>query len=246
MLSFVWQNHADPVTEYLLEAEFRGYWEMKPSSEKQQLATRGIADVSPAPSGLSWQAIGATPPAEGTLLSNDALANALSKKVEFSQDEWKSFNITELRDSDVIKSGEQYFRPARNEEQKAWKLCFKDQIHEARAVVHAVLTHKLTFSCHVENLSELDHMLNHQMMDKGALPPTNNLEGLLILRSAWDVVDIANYVIRGYKLSAKVLYLLIIILGILNTSIVVFTKVLECTGNTNFHLLSQNTTLIFF
>jgi len=34
--SFVWQDHAELVTEYLLETEFRAYWEMKPNSEKKR------------------------------------------------------------------------------------------------------------------------------------------------------------------------------------------------------------------
>jgi hypothetical protein len=234
--SFVWQNHAEPVTEYLLETEFRAYWEMKPNSEKKELAQKGIVDAQ-APLGLLWEAIGATRPTEGNLLSNESLQNALGKKLEFSQgeelefsqDEWNDFKITEIRDIDFIKSGDQYFRPVQ-EGQKAWKLYFKDQISEARAVVHAVLTHELTYSCHVNNLDELNLLINFQMMDNGGLPLSNNLEGLLVLRSAWDIVDIANDVIRGYKLCAKLLYLFIIILSIVPPCIVVFSKVFECNG----------------
>ena len=231
--SFVWQDHAELVTEYLLETEFRAYWEMKPNSEKEELAQKGIVDVSP-PLGLLWEAIGATRPTEGNLLSNGSLQNALGKRQEFSQDEWNAFKITELRDIDFIKSGDQYFRPVQ-EGQKAWKLYFKDQIREARAVVHAVLTHELTYSCHVNNLDELNLLINFQMMDNGGLPLSNNLEGLLVLRSAWDIVDIAHDVIRGYKLCAKLLYLFIIILSIVPPCVVVFSKVFECNGK---HTLS--------
>ena len=64
-------------------------------------------------SGLSWLSAGATRPASGRELSNDRLAEALSKRQAFTQEEWEAFEVTDLRKTDFIRSGESYYRPER-------------------------------------------------------------------------------------------------------------------------------------
>ena len=64
-------------------------------------------------SGLSWLSAGATRPASGRELSNDRLTEALSKRQVFTQEEWEAFEVSDLRKTDFIRSGESYYRPER-------------------------------------------------------------------------------------------------------------------------------------
>ena len=103
-----------------------------------------------------------------------------------------------------------------------WRSFYKMASHEARAAIHTVLSHERTFSAHVNDISGLDFVVNQLMMKKNSLPDSDTLESLLILRSAWDVVDISRHVLRGYKILAKVLYVIVVIFGIVHPSVVVF------------------------
>ena len=47
----------------------------------------------------------------------------------------------------------------------------------------------------------------------------NTLEGLLVLRQAWDLIDIGRYVLKGYKMAAKVCYMVLILLAIAITAV---------------------------
>ena len=136
------------VTEFLIEREFKAYWDLKPDEEIEELKTKN--------------------------------------------------HIT------------------------SWKQLYKTEIVDARAAIYCVLTHSLTFSSHVTDLSTLEYLLNYRMLDRDSLPDSNSFESLIILRSAWDVVDIAHYVLRGYKLSAKVLYFLVVIFAVVHPSVVVY------------------------
>ena len=108
-----------------------------------------------------------------------------------------------------------------------WEMHFKDNLVHARAAAHAVLTHDLVYSAHASSLVEISHVVNKVMMKKDLLPSENTLEGLMIVRSAWDVVDAARYTLRGYKLAAKLLYLLIIVFAVVYPSVVVFQEEID-------------------
>ena len=74
---------------------------------------RNLATPLPsAPSGFKWRCIGAVEPTKGQSLSNPELANALATKAEFSEGEWATFGISDLRIDDYIKAGSSYFKPA--------------------------------------------------------------------------------------------------------------------------------------
>ena len=63
-------------------------------------------------SGLQWLSVGATPPAGGIALEAPKLAEALSEKAVFSQDEWDAFGIRNLENDNFIKCGaDTYFVP---------------------------------------------------------------------------------------------------------------------------------------
>jgi len=73
--------------------------------------------------GLKWEELGATKPSQGRELKNDELAKALLLAkaamgrdpvvTSFSQQEWDSFRIKELRHDSFVKSGNSYFRPTK-------------------------------------------------------------------------------------------------------------------------------------
>ena len=68
------------------------------------------------PSGLKWKEVGAEKPtwalreiASAELAAALASKTKLGNKVEFTEKEWVDFGVRELRDTDVIKSGDSYF-----------------------------------------------------------------------------------------------------------------------------------------
>ena len=76
--------------------------------EDGRLDLRGAVLVS----GLQWLRVGATPPAGGIALETPKLAEALSEKAVFSQDEWDAFGIRNLKNNNFIKCGaDTYFVP---------------------------------------------------------------------------------------------------------------------------------------
>jgi Ran GTPase-activating protein (RanGAP) involved in mRNA processing and transport len=62
-------------------------------------------------SGLKWANTGATQPAEGRILENSKLAEALARKTEFTAQEWESFGIKYLSEDAYIQSGGSYLKP---------------------------------------------------------------------------------------------------------------------------------------
>jgi len=61
--------------------------------------------------GRKWKEIGETKPAQGHELNNLKLAIALKSKTEFTQHEWETFRISDLRHDDFIKTDNLYFKP---------------------------------------------------------------------------------------------------------------------------------------
>ena len=58
---------------------------------------------------VKWQNVGNTKPDDGRRLENLELAAALTRKTEFTEEEWKAFHITDVRLKDFIKSNDSYF-----------------------------------------------------------------------------------------------------------------------------------------
>ena len=72
----------------------------------------------------------------------------------------------------------------------------------------------MLYTAHVDELSTLSFLVNHVLMKKERLPHADTLEGLLMLRAAWDMVDIGNYQIYFFKWTAKICYVLTLLLGV--------------------------------
>jgi hypothetical protein len=65
-----------------------------------------------AASGLKWKDVGSEEPIRGRELINEKLASQLRHNAEFTQKEWDSFGIEDLRTHHFIKSDVRYFQPA--------------------------------------------------------------------------------------------------------------------------------------
>ena len=62
-------------------------------------------------SGLTWNEAGTTLPAHGEELHNQKLSEALVRKSEFTEDEWREFKIDGLQMCHHIRSGDKFFQP---------------------------------------------------------------------------------------------------------------------------------------
>jgi len=61
--------------------------------------------------GLKWEKTIHPNPGRGRSLGNPGLATELTRKIEFTKEEWESFGITDLHKDDLIKSGNWTFIP---------------------------------------------------------------------------------------------------------------------------------------
>ena len=61
--------------------------------------------------GLMWEDAGSEKP-QGNVISNPELAEALSKTVQFAQQQWDKFEVSNLSYNSYIKVGDKFFKPA--------------------------------------------------------------------------------------------------------------------------------------
>ena len=66
--------------------------------------------------GLTWVRTGATTPTGGEELHNANLERALTRKTEFTPEEWEAFGVTDLRADHFVKSANSYFKPGVEDE----------------------------------------------------------------------------------------------------------------------------------
>ena len=78
---------------------------------KRDLKRRELHAAFEKPDGLKWKSIGAIKPKKGKELHNEALAEALTKKTEFTHEEWAAFRVSELVKDTFILSAGLYFLP---------------------------------------------------------------------------------------------------------------------------------------
>ena len=64
-------------------------------------------------SGLKWYLL-AGEPIKGKRLDNESLVEALTRKVEFTQQEWDAFGIQELRIDNYVKAAAKFYKPVPN------------------------------------------------------------------------------------------------------------------------------------
>ena len=72
----------------------------------------GSSGAGTAATGLAWENIGTTQPAEGQEITNADLTHALASSNEFTEEAFAAFGLRDLRVDDYIASGASYFKPA--------------------------------------------------------------------------------------------------------------------------------------
>jgi hypothetical protein len=110
---------------------------------------------------------------------------------------------------------------------ETYKQRFAMQMVDARAAYNGLLSNELLYTAHASELTELDFLVNRVLMTKEHLPDKNSLDGLLMLRGAWDLVDIAQHQLKFFKRLAKFLFALLLILGIAIVAVTVQTADLD-------------------
>ncbi len=97
---------------------------------------------------------------------------------------------------------------------ESYKQKFQFSMVDARAAYSQVLSSDLLYTGHASDLTELSFLVNNVLMKKDRLPEANSLDGLLMLRASWDIVDIAIHQLRFFKTMAKLCYLALLMLGL--------------------------------
>eukprot|EP01031_Cornospumella_fuschlensis_P029602 gene29602-35735_t len=112
-------------------------------------------------------------------------------------------------------------------DQNPWFMLKADDMNQQEEVqkmwrdVFTMLTSRLFTSGHiVVNPEDLKKKMDNLLMTD-RLPHCNNGNGLLLLRDAWDLVDICTHVAGKYKIIAKFLYLLFLLLSLAITAVTV-------------------------
>jgi hypothetical protein len=67
--------------------------------------------LSPKGAGLKWESVGQIRPTSGHEVNNAQLADALTRKTEFSEEEWRALGIGKLYLCHFIRAGANYFSP---------------------------------------------------------------------------------------------------------------------------------------
>lgn len=111
----------------------------------------------------------------------------------------------------------------RNNGIESYKQRFALQMVDARATYNGLLSNELLYTEHASQLTELDFLVNRVLMKKEHLPDKNSLDGLLMLRAAWDIVDIALDQLKFFKRMAKFCFAFLLLLGVLIVVITVQT-----------------------
>ena len=107
--------------------------------------------------------------------------------------------------------------------EQGWKEYYKDAMNEARLSYYNLLTSPYLYSGHASNLRALENLVQ-DLSKKDKLPKENNVEGLLMLQKAWDIIDIGTHVATRFKWIAKVLYLVLLLLAAAITIITVLAE----------------------
>eukprot|EP00931_Biecheleriopsis_adriatica_P106235 TRINITY_DN8071_c0_g1_i6.p1 TRINITY_DN8071_c0_g1~~TRINITY_DN8071_c0_g1_i6.p1 ORF type:complete len:1175 (+),score=224.08 TRINITY_DN8071_c0_g1_i6:186-3527(+) len=79
--------------------------------------------------------------------------------------------------------------------------------------VYAILKSDHTFSCGLRDHDSLKKRM-HAMTRSERLPDNTSMQGLMLMRCAWTLVDLYRYQANQYKLLTKIAYVVILLLGI--------------------------------
>ena len=103
---------------------------------------------------------------------------------------------------------------------------FEDQINRVWIYAHTLFQSSSFYSGHLQDIKGLEGVLDG-IVQKDRLPVKESLEGLLVLRSAWDVIDTGNANLSFYKYMSKFMYLFILASGIATVCITVMEETIN-------------------
>ncbi|EKX48124.1 hypothetical protein GUITHDRAFT_137062 [Guillardia theta CCMP2712] len=113
--------------------------------------------------------------------------------------------------------------------------------------VSQLLSSPIFYGRNVSDVKGLSKLIE-DLVRIGRIPEENSLEGLKILREAWDTVDICNHVAESYKIISKLGYIVILSLGLVITAITVMKNKVDRCEVVAFTCLDdgRTKTIIFF
>jgi hypothetical protein len=121
------------------------------------------------------------------------------------------------------------------EEASYYREYYKESMSTSRTAFHTALNDKHLYSANAGDTEFLSFLVNNVMMDNDGLPDANTLEGLLVLRQAWDLTDIGRHVLKKYKFLAKGCYLIMILLAIAITVVSIEKDGIDASNPTPLH-----------
>jgi len=80
---------------------------------------------------------------------------------------------------------------------------YADMMRPARTAYYSLLSSELLYTAHAGNLPDVMQIVNQRLLKKDRLPKENSLDGLLMLRAAWDIVDIGQTRLKFFKVIKK-------------------------------------------
>ena len=126
---------------------------------KAALGQRNLETKAP---GLKWLPAGDTKPTTGRNLEHKKLAEALTRKTEFTKQEWEAFGIKDLFTNHFIKSGNSYFQPAAKD-------ITDDDVVERCCPIHSplhTLNHTHTHTCMQTEVNPTKDQVNEVLNPK--------------------------------------------------------------------------------
>jgi hypothetical protein len=115
--------------------------------------------------------------------------------------------------------------------EKAGSTCeihFAESIQSIWIFAHTLFKSQHFYSKHVEDLKGLGDLLE-SIVEKDRLPSKELLEGLSVIRSAWNIIDVGHTNLNAYKYLSKFIYLFMLASGITTVCLTVFTDDIDLT-----------------
>mmetsp|Transcript_22971 Transcript_22971/g.58053 ORF Transcript_22971/g.58053 Transcript_22971/m.58053 type:complete len:625 (-) Transcript_22971:252-2126(-) len=117
---------------------------------------------------------------------------------------------------------------ARDMGKGTYRQYWADPMEMSMLRLYNALSSPQLYTARTDNTARLQKLVSKlAQMDK--LPKHDTLEELVLLRSAWDAIDVGRAVLLRYKWAAKLLYLVIVLLGIATTTVTVLSDEVNAT-----------------
>ncbi len=117
-------------------------------------------------------------------------------------------------------------RPEATSSELNYQTHFEDSMQRIWIYAHTLFQSPYFYSAHVEDIKGLETLLD-SIVVKDRLPNKETLEGLMVLKSAWDVIDIGHTNLSAYKYLSKFIYLFMLASGIATVCLTVFTVYID-------------------